>query len=188
MIQHYTSIPFEIFTIDDLFTEDELSMFTKYVSTESRCSNRPFTQSNFINGKMVHPHFAQIIYTKLQPYLPKQYKDHKQYCWEFVGPIQTIMYAQVETNQSFGIHTDTGYEYDSIKHHYSKYTVLIYLNDSYEGGTTTFYSNQFQKITQIQPKKGRLLCFDIDLFHSGDPVIHGTKQWIGTELICHKLN
>lgn len=187
MITQYTNIPFEIFTIDHIFTENQLQEFNEFVKKESQCPNRPFTQSNFINGKLVHPMISNQIYRAIKPYLPNHYQDQKNQKWEYVDSIQTIMYAVVNTNQNFGIHTDTGYEFDSIKHHYSKYTVLVYLNDSFEGGTTTFYSKDFKPIAQIQPKTGRVLCFDIDLFHSGDPILKGSKRWIGTELICHKI-
>jgi hypothetical protein len=30
-IKQYSEIPFEVFTIDDLYSEDELNMFTQYV-------------------------------------------------------------------------------------------------------------------------------------------------------------
>jgi hypothetical protein len=79
------------------------------------------------------------------------------------------------------------YEYDKINNLYSKYTLLIYLNDDYEGGTTTFYTDTFIERFKVQPKKGRILCFDIDLFRSGDRVSNGNKMWIGTELVCKKI-
>lgn len=44
-----------------------------------------------------------------------------------------IMYAKIKSGEFFGLHTDTGCEYDIIKNKYSKYTVITYLNDDYEG-------------------------------------------------------
>ena len=63
-------------------------------------------------------------------------------------------------------------------------TVLIYLNDGYTGGTTSF-PNIGKTVT---PQKGKaILFYDIDLttkeiipesIHSGDPLITGEK-WVG---------
>lgn len=186
MLIQYSSIPYQVFTIDDIFTTDELSYFQNYIKMNEECV-RNFTNSPFVNGKMINPKISSSIYHKVAPYLPKEYRDHHNQGWVYKGATKAVMFAKVEPDQHFGIHTDTGYEYDEDKNTYSKYTLLLYLNDDYNGGTTTFYTDTFEKTFQIVPKKGRVLCFDIDLFHSGDKVSDGIKCWIGTELVCGKI-
>ena len=39
----------------------------------------------------------------------------------------------------FGLHTDTGIYYNKEENLQGKYTLLVYLNDNYEGGETIFY-------------------------------------------------
>ena len=95
------------------------------------------------------------------------------------------MYAVIEPGQSFPIHTDTGAEYS--KEGESKFTVLVYLSHEFEGGTTQFYTRIFEKTVEITPRAGKILVFDIDLFHAGMPVTNGTKYWIGTEIVCKRL-
>jgi len=186
MLTHYSIIPYQVFTIDGLFTKDELFNFQEYINTHT--SVRSFTNSNFINGKVIDSKLSSGIYHKLVSYLPKEYTDGLGQQWNFKGATRAVMFAKIEPEQHFGIHTDTGYEYNENNNTYSKFTTLLYLNDDYTGGTTTFYTDTFQKKFQIVPKIGRLLCFDIDLFHSGDVVENGLKYWIGTELICGKIN
>jgi hypothetical protein len=185
-IQHYTSIPFEVFTIDNLFTEEELTEFQIFI-LNTPLYGRTFTNSEFVNGKIIHENYSKNIYSKLKHLLPFEYCDNSSVSWSYAGSTKVIMFANIQPNQQFGIHTDTGYEYDKINNLYSKYTLLIYLNDDYEGGTTTFYTDTFIERFKVQPKKGRILCFDIDLFHSGDRVSNGNKMWIGTELVCKKI-
>lgn len=148
--------PFQIFTIDNAFSDEELSDLTLYVHSElDKQEQRTFTSSDFQNGKTVNKNIANSIYDKIKPFI----------IYEPLDVIQTIMFARV--------HTDTGYDNNS------KYTVLVYLNDDFEGGSTSFYDdNLTEKLFEIQPVKGRILCFDIDLFHSGDMITKGTKLWI----------
>lgn len=64
-----------------------------------------------------------------------------------------------------------------------KYTLLIYLNDNFNGGETKFYDNDFKLIKTIIPEKGKGLLFDINLFHQGTIVTSGNKYWIGCQVI-----
>ena len=97
------------------------------------------------------------------------------------------MYAKIGQGQMFGIHTDTGYEFDQKKNMFSKFTVLTYLNDDFEGGSTIFYNDDLKETTRIIPQAGETLVFDIDRFHAGENVTNGIKLWIGTELVCSRL-
>lgn len=127
------------------------------------------------------------MYTKIHHFLPNKYCDRLGRSWAFCNAIPTIMMAKVEHNQHFGIHTDTGCAYDKQNYRYSKYTVLLYLNDDFDGGCTTFFSDNFKELFSIKPKTGRILCFDIDRYHRGEHVLSGCKCWIGTELVCSKV-
>ena len=88
------------------------------------------------------------------------------------------------SNNNFGLHTDTGLFYNKNTKEKSQYTLLIYLNDDFEGGTTSFFTDNFQPTVTIHPKQGTALLFDIDLWHKGDKLISGEKYWIGCELIA----
>lgn len=95
-----------------------------------------------------------------------------------------IMGAVFQPGDAFGIHTDTGLFYDRALSEKSRWTVLIYLNDDFEGGDTVFYDGDtWAETRRVKPEAGKALVFDIDLWHSGSPVTTGVKRWIGCELI-----
>ena len=183
-MQQYTNIPYEIFTIDNLYTDKEINYFIDYIETHEGC---PFTFSEFKNGKIIEPEISTLMYSKIKPYLSDTYKDHFNNSYIYKKTPKHIMYAKVNSNQQFGVNTDTSCVYYHIDNEYSKFTVLTYLNDNYEGGNTQFYSDNLLKTVTIHPKKNTTLIFDIDLFHSGEIVTKGTKYWIGTELVCSKI-
>jgi prolyl 4-hydroxylase len=63
-------------------------------------------------------------------------------------------------------------------------TILIYLNDDYEGAYTTFYSSYDNKNGFVlEPKKGMVCLMDQDIGHCVPELIFGTKYIIRTELM-----
>lgn len=185
-LTQYSDFAFEVFTIDDVFTDNELHDLYNHVDFLVNEKPRNFTTSDFVNGKVVHPCISNMLYSKISAHLPQSYTDRNGRTWQYEGAADTVMFAVVDKNKHFGIHTDTGCVHDIANNLYSKYTVLLYLNDDYEGGCTSFYSDTFDENFKVLPKKGRILCFDIDLFHRGEPVLSGSKRWIGTELVLKK--
>jgi len=181
----YTDIPYEIFTIDGLFTDKEIEDMKTYISTASS-AERTFTYSPFKNGKVISTEMSANIYQHLRSVkgIPDCYKDRKGIKWELKGCSKYIYYAKLLPGQKFPIHTDTGSDFGAGGE--SKFTVLTYLNDDYSGGCTQFYNDSFEKTVSIKPKKGRTLIFDIDTFHAGDEVTCGEKYWFGTEIVYRK--
>ena len=59
----------------------------------------------------------------------------------------------------------------------SYFTFMIYLNDDYEGGQTTF-----NHVT-IEPKQGTALIFQHDLEHEGKAVTQGIKYVLRTDIM-----
>jgi len=89
--------------------------------------------------------------------------------------LETWQLLKYEEGNQFLAHYDNG-------GHLNKrlFTILIYLNDDFEGGTTTFTN---QNIV-IKPKTGKMIIWknlnkrvsDGDSMHSGDKLIKGTKM------------
>jgi prolyl 4-hydroxylase len=182
-ITQYGTKPFQVFTIDGLFMDSDITDMRSYVLDALKQPIKNFTCSDFENGKVVDKKCSTMMYERIRPFLPAIYDDG----WQYIGAADAVMFARICEGKHFGIHTDTGYMHDPKNNVFSKFTVLIYLNDDFEGGTTSFYSPDFEKLFSITPKTGRVLCFDIDEFHKGDVVTKGTKMWIGTELVCAKI-
>jgi hypothetical protein len=177
----------EVFTLDGLFAPAELLELRAYVERALRDAPHPFTPSPFANGKAADPALAADIYRRMRPFLPAAFTDRAGATWRFVGAPDHVMYAEMRPGQGFGLHTDTGCEHDVARNRFSKHTVLVYLNDDFEGGGTAFYDDAFAPLALVRPKEGRVLAFDIDRFHAGEPVVAGTKRWIGTELVAETV-
>ena len=102
----------------------------------------------------------------------------------YLRPNNLIMAGMYELGDSFGLHTDTGLFYDAARGEKSRWTLLIYLNDDFEGGETVFYdTHTWAETCRIVPRAGMALLFDIDLWHSGGALLRGKKHWIGCEII-----
>lgn len=186
-MQQHSDLPFEIFTVDGLFSREELDAWERWVAA-APVENRRFTNSGFKNGKVVLRHVAELMFARLAPHLPRTYTDRGGRTWEFVGAPDHVMYSEVMPGQRFALHTDTGCWFAPPEE--SKFTVLVYLPTPFRDGATQFYTQDFQPTVAVAPSEaspGRLLAFDIDLFHEGAPVTDGTKRWIGTELVCRRL-
>jgi Rps23 Pro-64 3,4-dihydroxylase Tpa1-like proline 4-hydroxylase len=109
--------------------------------------------------------------------------------WELVGPSRHVFYAAMRAGEHFGIHTDTGSEYERTESgavSCSKFTMLVYLGEDFVGGACQFYDDAFRETVCVRPKRGRVAFFDIDVFHKACPVESGVKTWLGIELVYRR--
>lgn len=98
--------------------------------------------------------------------------------WPGIDISDMLYWARYEPGQGFPLHRDTGYyNTDTMC---CTHTLLIYLNDDFRGGHTTFHSAE-EKVS-VRPVPGRAVLFDISLLHQGEKAFDGRKYWIGTEL------
>jgi hypothetical protein len=185
LVQH-SPIAFEIFTVDGAFSDAEVDALSRFVDARGQGSDKPFTNSPFSNGKVIWPDLATRIFAKIKELLPETYVDAGGVKWTFIGASRYVFYATMSSGDMFGIHTDTGSEYNAMNRTSSKHTAIIYMNDDFTGGGTTFYTDALTKTYDIVPKMGRMLVFDIDRYHRGECVLTGTKKWIGIELVARK--
>lgn len=79
----------------------------------------------------------------------------------------------------FKKHYDEGYHPDMRKKRTMK-TCMLYLNENFEGGSTTFYYRG--ETYSIQPKTGMCLVFDQQILHEGMTVTSGLKYFVRTDI------
>lgn len=172
-----------IIILDDIRTPSELNDYEAFIREADPCTRR-FSDAGFRNGKVTNCTIASQMFERVRSKLPEIYRDAEGVNWRFVGACRYVMFAELNGGQLFDLHTDTGSEWDTEKQLYSKFTLLIYLNDDFEGGECKFFDNDFQQTLTVFPKCNRTLIFDIARWHKGCQVQNGTKRWIGTELVC----
>jgi len=82
-----------------------------------------------------------------------------------------------EPGQHFGLHQDQAYAGPEGSR--SLLTLMLYLNDDFQGGETDFPEQE----TRIVPKTGMALWFQHMLLHSGDRVVQGSKYVLRSDVL-----
>lgn len=173
-----------VFVIDNFFNDQECTEFIQRINEDELKENRMFSHTcDFYNNKQIDNDVAQFLWNRIMQYFPRKYTDLKGIQWLAIKPSHFVATTHYKKSQHFGLHTDTGIIDKDDSHVRSKFTTLIYLNDNYENGQTCFFDDNFKHTVTIQPKKGRILIFDIDLWHLAEPIANGEKYWIGVELM-----
>jgi hypothetical protein len=88
---------------------------------------------------------------------------------------------------------DGTYKYDMYNNtRWSRLTFLLYLNEEFEGGPTTFFLPAAQEglleARAVSPRRGCVLCFPHgntagSLLHEGSPVLNGAKYVARTDVL-----
>ena len=93
-----------------------------------------------------------------------------------------IRFCLYQENEQFSPHQDGVYYTQNELQ--SEYTFLLYLNDDFEGGSTTFYTTRNDKIPvkTIIPKSGKLVVFNHHIWHAGTEVFNGNKYILRSDI------
>lgn len=104
---------------------------------------------------------AKNVIKRLANITPLVYRSTMSY-----GKPRIIKY---DNDELFQCHRDSIFtRVINGKLHTGKYNVIVYLNDDYKNGTTTFYDVKNGLYKSIKGKKGDVMIFDPNILHSGD--------------------
>jgi prolyl 4-hydroxylase len=167
----------KIFTITDFLSDIECDTFIDNINNKTKIVN--FTSaSQFKNDKYIDDKLANSFYDKIKQSFGNELIDKLH----IIDVNNLIMTGRYNASQQFNLHTDTGLYFNKKNKIKSRYTLLIYLNDNYNGGETGFFDDDFSHIIDIKPKKGMALLFDINMWHKGNLLLNNNKYWIGCEI------
>lgn len=113
---------------------------------------------------------AHEIWGELKHYCPASIGNS-----EVVGLNELFRFYKYQKGQMFKKHRDQSFIRNERESSY--YTLLIYLNDDFEGGATSF------NLLELTPKKGTALVFLHNLEHEGKVLISGTKYVLRTDIM-----
>jgi hypothetical protein len=119
---------------------------------------------------------AAELWTRAEPCVPRRFKGR-----DAIGLNERLRFYRYDVGQKFDWHLDGYYERENGER--SQYTFMIYLNDGFEGGGTSFADRQrglFAPFT-VMPRKGAALFFYDHLEHRGDEVTAGRKYVLRTD-------
>lgn len=110
--------------------------------------------------------------------------------WVPTGLNPCFRVCRYEPGGFFRPHHDGGFDYS--RRHRSLKTFMMYLNDGFEGGATSFYQEAQRHYAQpdrskvlcdIRPERGACLVFNHCICHDGGEVKEGLKYLLRTEVM-----
>eukprot|EP01118_Nematostelium_gracile_P001612 TRINITY_DN11676_c0_g1_i1.p1 TRINITY_DN11676_c0_g1~~TRINITY_DN11676_c0_g1_i1.p1 ORF type:complete len:200 (-),score=61.11 TRINITY_DN11676_c0_g1_i1:8-607(-) len=138
------------------------------------------------------PQLAELLWNRIKDVLPEEFKSIEEEEMVAVGISDHFRFYRYEEGQKFVRHFD-GYEYGSMvytqnadKKPQPKMTFLVYLNDSFEGGKTTFFNTKGTEILAVEPTTGNALVYTQKLLHEGSVVTGGRKYVLRSDILFGK--
>lgn len=127
---------------------------------------------------------TQALYQRLAGHLAPSF----QHRWQPVGLNERLRLYRYDVGQKFDWHRDGHFARDNGER--SQFTFLIYLNDDFEGGATSFCDD-----TGLMPdgplrvtlEKGMALLFHHPIMHRGDRVTRGRKYVLRTDVMYRRI-
>jgi predicted 2-oxoglutarate/Fe(II)-dependent dioxygenase YbiX len=121
-----------------------------------------------------HVPLAALLFDRLRSNLPERAGD-----WALHGLNERFRIYRYAPGQRFAWHRDGSYR----RHHdeESYYTLMVYLNEGFEGGRTEFADHP-----TVEPATGRALVFYHPLMHQGAAVVRGVKYVLRTDVMYRR--
>ncbi|WP_170400071.1 2OG-Fe(II) oxygenase [Ruegeria arenilitoris] len=122
---------------------------------------------------------AQALWQSVQPFAPVSFRKRVA-----VGLNERLRFYRYDAGQMFDWHQDGYFERPNGER--SLFTFMVYLNDGFEGGGTSFcdiYAGRSFPDFCVTPKKGAALLFYHPIMYRGDPVLSGQKYVMRTDIM-----
>lgn len=179
-IQEYKWIDDGIYTVTDVLTADECDAYV-CLAESLGFSDAPIdvglAQQQVVKDIRSNTRVmvddvgrAQSLWERVRAFAPDVVNGA-----EAIGLNERFRFYRYEPGQSFRWHRDGAYQRPNGQR--SRYTLLLYLNENFEGGETKF------DLSVIKPKKGMALLFDHNYLHEGAEVTQGRKYVLRTDVM-----
>lgn len=178
----------EVFVVEDLLSPEECDSFiqrSEALGYEEALVTSPdgqvFAPDVRNNHRVIcdDPELAEELWEKVQDVIPLEMEGHRA-----CGVNERFRFYRYNRGEQFNWHQDGPFENDGGQR--SFLTLMIYLNDGFEGGETSFndsYSDEPFDDFQVVPRKGMALFFVHSIFHKGEPVLQGRKYVLRTDVM-----
>lgn len=118
------------------------------------------------------PDLAALLYDRVRAHVPEEAMGMRA-----VSANERLRCYKYEPGQWFKPHHDGAFVRSRAER--SLYTYMVYLNEGFEGGETSFLDLR----VDVQPKIGRALLFQHHLLHEGCEVRRGVKYAVRTDVM-----
>lgn len=128
------------------------------------------------------PELAEEMYSMVKDLVPQQIVGKDGKVWKPLGLNERFRYYRYQGGQQFKVHPDGHFKRTDDE--VSMVTMLVYLNEGFEGGDTEFV----MPWKKVEPTTGKLLLFRHNQLHKGNPVPEGTKYVLRTDVMYKRQN
>jgi predicted 2-oxoglutarate/Fe(II)-dependent dioxygenase YbiX len=118
------------------------------------------------------PDLSAALWLRIQPYAMEVPG------WEAIGLNERLRYYRYDRGQYFAPHCDGAFVRNSNER--SMVTVLIYLNEDFEGGETIVEG------IPVVPRTGQALLFFHPVLHEGATILRGRKYVLRTDILYRR--
>jgi hypothetical protein len=128
------------------------------------------------NGRVIRDDasLAAAWWERARPFLPEKWFGRT-----VVGVNERFRFYRYDPGQKFARHTDGYFERSNGER--SQFTLMVYLNEGFEGGTTNFYA--VHPPLRVVPETGMALFFAHKQLHEGAAVVRGRKYVLRTDVM-----
>jgi hypothetical protein len=191
------------FVISDVLSTEECANLVATAEAVGYRPDEPLHGSESVLAHacvwLVDDDLCDRIYERCLPFLPPHHNGRAvakiNARWRFYRYVPGSVYrAHIDGAWPGSGVVDGKYHFDRYSDRWSMMTFLIYLNDDFDGGCTTFYlpSSKIGTLNArpVQPRTGSVLCFPHGevgcLLHEGSGVLRGAKYVVRTDLLYMK--
>jgi hypothetical protein len=131
------------------------------------------------------PERASRLWLRLADQMPSPFRIE----WRPIGLNERLRYYRYDPGQQFDWHQDGSFRPTASEQ--SLFTFMVYLNDGYEGGETSFHdeSPAYSHLGhfRIKPERGMALLFFHPIHHRGDRLIRGRKYVLRSDVMYRRI-
>jgi len=160
-------------------------------------------------AERVSPAFAQTVFERIQEHLPEYWyqtrRNGEQTKWKMVGLNECFRFYRYDPGNVFPPHKDGVFRRTNKSYRNeirkgknpeplnknlqdrngerSFITFIVFLNEGFEGGATTFYNAGIKDPVPCIPETGKALIFQHDILHEGSELLKGQKYAFRTDVM-----
>jgi hypothetical protein len=178
----------EIFTVEDMLSPEECRALIErseelgYEEALVTSPEGPVLREDVRNNERLivdDPELAKRLWGQAEEVVPVEVEGLRA-----VGLNERFRFYRYDPGQQFNWHQDFPVERDNGE--LSLLTFMVYLNDDFEGGETSFddsCSDEPFDAFAVTPVQGLGLFFVHNVWHKGEPVLRGRKYVLRTDVM-----
>ena len=183
----------DIFTISSFFSAAECAAEIAHAETLG-FTDAPITTSQGMvmmkdvrnNDRVMSddPQRGAMLWDRVSEFVPSLFINQ----WRAFGVNERLRYYRYDPGQLFNWHLDGAFARSEDEK--SFFTFMVYLNDDFEGGETSFHDGRpaFRDLGhfRVKPETGMALLFHHPIRHRGDTVVSGRKYVLRTDVMYRR--